>query len=76
MLTKEDLMNYLDDREDIERLRKAGCTALEIERLRRLRREYVEDEEEQVLHDGRHPTFVRWLVKLLQEGTPVSAPWW
>ena len=30
-------MNYIDDKEAIERLRKAGCTALELERLRRLR---------------------------------------
>lgn len=69
-------MNYLDDKEAIELLRKAGCTALEIERLRRLRRDYVEDEEDQVLRDRRYPAFVRWLVRLLQEGTPASAPWW
>ena len=35
-------MNHIDDKEAIELLRKAGCTALEIERLRRLRREYAE----------------------------------
>jgi len=39
-------MNHIDDKEAIELLRKAGCTALEIERLRRLRREYAEKEKE------------------------------
>ena len=43
---KEDPMNHIDDKEAIELLRKAGCTALEIERLRRLRREYAEKEKE------------------------------
>jgi hypothetical protein len=37
-------MNHIDDKEAIERLRKAGWTASEIERLRRLRRDYVEKE--------------------------------
>ncbi|MGH7868652.1 MAG: hypothetical protein ACREP9_13740, partial [Candidatus Dormibacteraceae bacterium] len=76
MLTKEDFMNNLDDREAIERLRKVGCTALEIERLRRLRRDYAENGGDQALRDRRRPAFVRWLVTILQEGTPVSAPWW
>jgi hypothetical protein len=68
-------MNYIDDKEAIELLRKAGCTALEIERLRRLRRDYAEIGERD-LRDHQRPAFVRWLLMLLQEGFPASAPWW
>jgi hypothetical protein len=69
-------MNYIDDKEAIERLRKAGWNASEIERLRRLRRDYVEQEEGQALADRRRSGFVRWLVTLLQEGFGPSIPWW
>ena len=75
ILTKEDLMNYIDDKEAIELLRKAGCTALEIERLRRLRRDYVENEGDQALRNHRRSAFVRWLMTLLEEGFSVSVPW-
>jgi hypothetical protein len=68
-------MNDIDDKEAMELLRKAGCTALEIERLRRLRRDYAEQGGDHTLRDHRRPAFVRWLVMLLQEGTLVSAPW-
>ena len=69
-------MNHIDDKEAIERLRKAGCTASEIERLRRLRREYVEQEGGQAPADHRRSGFVRWLLTLLQEGFGPSVPWW
>lgn len=69
-------MNDIDDKEAIERLRVAGCTASEIERLCRLRRNYVVDAVDQTLRDHRYPAFVRWLVRLVQEGTPTSVPWW
>lgn len=69
-------MNDIDDKEAIKRLREAGYTASEIERLRRLRRDYVADSEDQVLRNHRYRAFVRWQVKLLQEGTPTCVPWW
>jgi hypothetical protein len=68
-------MNYIDDKEAIELLRKAGCTASEIERLRRLRRDYVESKGDAALRDYHHSTFVRWLMTLLEEGFLDSTPW-
>jgi hypothetical protein len=76
VLTKEDRMNHINDKEAIERLRKAGWTASEIERLRRLRRDYVEKEGGQAAASHRRSGFVRWLVALLQEGYGPSSPWW
>jgi hypothetical protein len=66
-MTKEDPMNHIDDKEAIELLRKAGCTALEIERLRRLRREYAEKERDRPSQDHRRPGFAGWLGTFLQE---------
>ena len=60
-------MNYIDDKGAIKLLRKAGCTALEIERLRRLRRDYVEKEREQASQDHRRPGFASWLGTFLRE---------
>jgi type II secretory pathway component PulF len=68
-------MNDINNKEAIELLRKAGCTPLEIERLRQLRRDYAE-KGEQTLQDHQRPAFVRWLMILLQEGFPASGPWW
>lgn len=76
VLTKEDRMNHIDDKEAIERLRKAGWTASEIERLRRLRRDYVEKEGGQAPVGHRRSGFVRRLLALLQEGYGPSSPWW
>lgn len=67
-------MNDIDDKEAIEHLRKAGCTPLEIERLRQLRRASVE-KGERTLRDHQRPTFVRWLLILLAEGFPAPGPW-
>ena len=75
VLTKEDRMNHIDDKEAIERLHKAGWTASEIERLCRLRRDYVEQEGGRAPADHRRFGFVRWLVALLQEGYGPSSPW-
>lgn len=69
-------MNHIDDKEAIERLRKAGWTASEIEGLRRLRRDYVEKEGGQAPADHRRSGFVRWLLALLQEGYGLPSPWW
>ncbi len=69
-------MNDLDDTEAIERLREAGCTASEIERLRRLRRDYAAPGGEQAPAYHHRFGFVRWLVTFLQEGTPTCVSWW
>lgn len=68
-------MNNIDDTEAMEHLRQAGWTPVEIERLRQVRRAYVE-KGEPTLRDHPHSAFVRWLLILLQEGFPVSGPWW
>jgi hypothetical protein len=68
-------MNDIDDKESIELLRKAGCTPLEIERLRQLRRDYAE-KGERTLRDHQRPSFVHWLLILLPEGFPTFGPWW
>lgn len=67
-------MNNIDDKEAIELLRKAGCTSLEIERLRQFRRNYAE-KGERTLRDHQRPAFVRWLLILLQEGFPTYGVW-
>lgn len=68
-------MNYIDDKEAIELLRKAGCTVSEIERLRRLRQDFVENEGRQTFRGYHHSAFVRWLLIVLEEGIPGSTPW-
>ena len=76
-LTREDSMkNHIDDKEATEQLRKAGWTASEIERLRGLRRDYLEQEGGQAPASPHHSGFVRWLLALLQEGYGPSSPWW
>jgi hypothetical protein len=76
-LTREDSMkNHVDEKEAIEQLRKAGWTDPEIERLRRLRRDYVEKKGEQAPANPRRSGFVHWLETLLQEGLVPSVPWW
>lgn len=55
-------MNQMNYKEALELLRKAGFTAPEIERLCRLRRDYVESEMDQAPVDQRRLEFVRWLV--------------
>jgi hypothetical protein len=69
-------MNGINDKEAIERLHKAGWTASEIERLRRVRRDYVAQEGGQALAPHRRSGFVRWLLALLQEGYGPFSPWW
>lgn len=61
-------MNQINDKIAIERLHKAGWTASEIERLRRLRQDFVEKEGGQAPANHRRSRFVRWLLTLLQEG--------
>ena len=66
-------MNFINDKEAIELLRKAGCTALEIERLCRLRREYAEKGRDRASQDHRRPGFAGWLETFLREGLRFSS---
>ena len=58
----EDFMCQYNYKEALERLRQDGFTALEIEQLCRLRRDYPERELDHVSADLRRLEFVRWLV--------------
>jgi hypothetical protein len=70
------MKRHIDDKEATEQLRKAGWTAPEIERLRGVRRDYIEQERGKIETTHRRPAFVRWLQALLQEGLGPTAPWW
>ena len=55
-------MNQVNFKDGLELLRRAGCTAAEIKRICRLRREYAENEMDQAPADFHRLEFVRWLV--------------
>ena len=56
-------MNQIDEQAACSLLRQAGFTASEVDRLRQLRRGYVEQEIRQALAESRRLAFVRWLVR-------------
>ena len=58
----KDFMCQHNYKEALERLRQDGFTALEIEQLCRLRKDYPERELDRVSTDLRRLEFVRWLV--------------
>lgn len=70
------MRNHIDEKEATEQLRQAGWTAPEIERLRRLRRDYVAQEGGQAAGTPRRSALARWLRTLLQDGFGPSVPWW
>jgi hypothetical protein len=70
------MKRYIDDKAATEQLRKAGWTAPEIECLRGVRRDYIEQERGKTEPPHRRTAFVRWLQALLQEGLGPTAPWW
>ena len=53
----------MDYKEKLEGLRRAGCTAQEIQRLSLLRRAYVTNETDQAPVDLSRLQFIRWLVE-------------
>ncbi len=55
-------MNQMNFKEALEMLRRAGCSASEIDRLCRLRKERAENEMDQAPVNLRRLEFVRWLV--------------
>jgi hypothetical protein len=59
---KEAPMNQMDYKQALDMLRRAGFTASEIDRLRRLRRECAAQEMNWTLADLRRLKFFRWLV--------------
>jgi type II secretory pathway component PulF len=69
-------MNNLEREEALARLRLTGWTPREIEHLCQLRQRYAQRQRGGG-QEHQHSVFVRWLVTLLREGTPVPlAPWW
>ncbi len=70
------MKNDIDEKEAIELLRQAGWTASEIERLRRVRRDYVAQKGGQAAVSSRRSVFIRWLATLLQQGDTSVTPWW
>ena len=70
------MKHHIDEKEATEQLRKAGWTASEIERLRRLRRDLVAQNGGQEATSRRRSRLIRWLLVLLQEGFGPSVPWW
>jgi hypothetical protein len=65
---KEKLM--MKDEETLEPLRQAGWTTSEIEQLCRFRRVYLQ-QKPWTRRNERRPAFVRWLLRILQEGFPL-----
>lgn len=55
-------MDWMTYKERLEDLSKAGCTAIEIERLTYFRRTYRKNEQDQACVDLAHLRFIRWLV--------------
>lgn len=55
------MYNYMDHKEAIEMLRKAGLNHHEIERMTRFRKQFAPGEMDQALEDHRRLEFMRWL---------------
>lgn len=62
----------MKNEETLESLRQAGWTTSEIEQLCRFRHAYLQ-REQRIRRNKRRPAFVRWLLRMLQEGFPLSA---
>ncbi len=69
------MKHYTDDKEAIELLRKMGWTTSEIERLREVRRNYIDQGRRKAESTHHRSGFVHWLLSVLQEGGGPSAPW-
>ncbi|GCE19961.1 hypothetical protein [Dictyobacter kobayashii] len=55
------MFHYMDHKEAIAALRKAGFNHAEIERITRLRKQFVHNELDQSHNDHRRLEFMRWL---------------
>lgn len=62
-------MNDLEREEALARLRLTGWTTQEIEHLCQLQQRYAHHQQ-RASQSHQRPAFVRWLIALLQEGTP------
>lgn len=56
------MYHYMDYKEALETLRRAGCTHAEIAHLIRFRREFTPGEMDMANPDRRRLEFIRWLV--------------
>lgn len=69
-------MKNLEREEALARLRLTGWTTPEIEQLCQLQQRYAHHQQGGS-QSYQRPAFVRWLITLLQEGTPKpSDSWW
>lgn len=66
------MMKQSENEETLEPLRQAGWTASEIEHICRFRHVYLK-REQQIRRNERRLAFVRWLLRILQEGFPLPA---
>jgi hypothetical protein len=57
------MYHYLDQKEAVEMLRKAGLNHGEINRLTKFRKQFSMNEMDQNRTDHRHLEFMRWLFK-------------
>lgn len=55
------MYHYMDYKEAIEMLRRAGLTHAEVERMIRFRKQYVANEMDRTPDDNRRLEFIRWL---------------
>lgn len=69
-------MNNIEREEALARLRMTGWTTQEIEHLCQFQQRYAHHQQRSSRSHQR-PALVRWLIALLQEGTPkLSDFWW
>ena len=55
------MYHYMDYKEAIEMLRRAGLTHAEVDRIIRFRKQFVANEMDQAPDDYRRLEFIRWL---------------
>jgi type II secretory pathway component PulF len=66
------MMKQSENEETLEPLRQAGWTTSEIEQLCRFRDTSLK-REQRIRQTKRRPAFVRWLLRMLQEGLPLPS---
>ncbi len=57
------MYHYMDHKEAVEMLRKAGFNHMEIDRIIKFRKRFKHDEKDQPLSDHRRLEFMRWLFR-------------
>ena len=57
------MYHYMDHKEAVEMLRKAGFNHIEIDRITKFRKRFALGEKDQPLSDHRRLEFIRWLFR-------------